>query len=96
MPARIQTIADVTLAGGNIGSCITGFAITPHDTNPAVDANGFYARCIWVGGAGNIALGFDDGTSVVLSAVPVGTLLPVQPKLVKATGTTATLLIGLW
>lgn len=71
---------------GSLGSAIEFFAITKHDTNELAQV----PRAIWVGGAGDIAL---DG--VVLKAVPAGTLLPVSPSKVNATGTTATDIVGL-
>lgn len=71
---------------GALGSAREFFAITKHDTNELAQV----PRAIWVGGAGDIAL---DG--VVLKAVPAGTLLPVSPSKVNATGTTATDLVGL-
>jgi hypothetical protein len=65
-------------------------AVTPHDTN----ANNFCA--LWVGGAGDVALqGASDSTPVTILAVPAGTLLPMAVKLVLATGTTATSIVGL-
>jgi hypothetical protein len=68
-----------------------GFAITPHDTNPLTKST----RAIYVGGAGNIVLVTSGGDTLTFTAVPVGTILPVEAKIVKATSTTATLLVGL-
>jgi hypothetical protein len=58
-------------------------------------------RAIYVGGAGNIAIvqgpiGAEE-TAVVFTAVPVGSILPVEVAngLIKATGTTATLMVAL-
>lgn len=67
------------------------FAITPHDA----DYLGEAAQAIYVGGAGDISLTAEDHSEAIFSAVPVGTILPVRAIRVKATGTTATLLIGL-
>jgi hypothetical protein len=77
--------------------------ITPHDVNQAPAH-----QAIYVGGAGNITVTverIDDaapiGTSnkvlvdVLLTAVPVGTILPISVYRVKATATTATALIAL-
>lgn len=51
---------------------------------------------IYVGGTGDITLTpLSGGTDVVFKAVPVGTILPVSCARIKATGTTATLMIGL-
>lgn len=67
-------------------------AITPSDVTvyaPAITS-------IWVGGTGNIAIvGKGDTAAVTLTAVPVGLLpLPYPVQQVKATGTTATNLVG--
>jgi hypothetical protein len=78
----------------NPGPAERSFAITPHDTNELP----YITRGIYVGATGDIAVGLvgdQAGTTVVLKAVPTGTVLPVCAKLVKSTGTTATLLIGL-
>lgn len=53
-------------------------------------------RAIYVGGTGNLALTFADGTTAILESIPVGTLLPVRATQVLSTGTTATKLIGLY
>lgn len=51
---------------------------------------------IYVGGAGDITLTpADGGADVVYKAVPVGTVLPARTRRIKATGTTATLMIGM-
>lgn len=68
------------------------FAITPHATNPVIPL----PKGIYVGGAGNITLRTVDGTAdVVLNNVPAGVILPVRAQFVRATGTTATGLVGL-
>lgn len=68
-----------------------GFAITPHNTNPLAVT----PRAIYVGGAGNIVITGLDGADFTLVAVPAGSIIPVMPLAVKATGTTATNLVGL-
>lgn len=50
---------------------------------------------IYVGGTGDLKVTMLDGSTPTYKAVPVGTLLPIQVSRVFATGTTATLLIGL-
>jgi hypothetical protein len=67
-------------------------AITPHDTNELTAVT----RGIYVGGAGNVAVITIGGETVVFIAPPVGTVIPVQAKIVKSTSTTATSLIALW
>lgn len=66
-------------------------AIVPSDTDPLpLGVNGIY-----VGGAGNLSLTDQNGTTTVFTAVPVGTTLRVGPLRVNATLTTATLLVAL-
>lgn len=60
------------------------FAVTPSDTIPV----GLVSQLI-VTVAGNIAFQMWDGTTPTL-AVVVGEVLRLSPKLIKATGTTAT------
>lgn len=66
-------------------------AVTPSDTTV------LGARGLWVGGAGAVAVDFRDGsTGVVFSGVPAGTFLPIAAYRVKATGTTATLIVAVF
>ena len=71
---------------------IQAFAVTKSDTV-------LFARptkALYVGGAGDVAvLLADDTASVIFSAVPAGTILPVRVTKVLSTGTTATLILGL-
>lgn len=70
-----------------------GFAVTPHDTNQLSNVS----RGLWVGGNGDVSVILaDDSVAITLSAVPAGTLLPLQAKIVKSSGTTATLIIALY
>jgi hypothetical protein len=67
-------------------------AVTPSDTTTIGGCRG-----LWVGGAGALTLDFADsqGTNIVISGVPAGTLLPIAPLRVKA-ATTATLIVALY
>lgn len=69
----------------------SAFAIAPNDAADLLPR----VTAIYVGGAGAIAIQNADGSQVIFVAVPVGTILPVSPKRLLATGTTATLLLGL-
>lgn len=69
-----------------------GAAVTPHDTN----ALSHVSNALWVGGAGNITVEFEDETTALLVGVPAGTLLPLQVNKVHSTGTTATSIVNLW
>jgi hypothetical protein len=67
-------------------------AITPSDTAvlPTLP------KAIYVGGAGNITLRAVDSTAdVVLNGVLAGSTIPVRAQFIRATGTTATGLVGL-
>ena len=73
------------------GPATSGETITPND---AADI-GFVTRGLWVGGAGNISVVMMDGQTVTLNNVAAGTLLSVRVNRVRATGTTATGIVGL-
>lgn len=76
---------------GKLNAARSCFAVVPHaSTNHPSTARGIY-----VGGAGNIAVVNTDDTVVTFTAVPVGTVLYVEHKRVNASGTTATLMVGL-
>lgn len=86
MPDRFQT-----LSPGLEAPASDGFAITPHDTNALPEVT----RALYVGGAGAISVILASGTSLTLSGIAGGTILPLRLRQVKATGTTATALVGL-
>lgn len=77
---------------GTLNKFSTMFPVTPSDTTR------INCQSIYVGGAGNLALS-PDGVSaaIVFSALPVGTIVPVELNQgrIMSTGTTATLLIAL-
>ena len=75
-----------------------GFAVTPSNstTFDNVGPNNPPARSLYVGGAGNVAVRFVDGSTVTFTAVPAGMILPVHVDRVLATGTTATGIVGLY
>lgn len=79
-------MAGVNVAANNANEA---YAITTSDTGP----NAFsYLYC---GGAGDIVVTPERGsTDVTLKAVPVGTWVWLRTSKVKATGTTATNLVG--
>lgn len=54
------------------------------------------SRGIWVGGAGDMAVTFEDGTTATLSGIAAGSLIPVQCTQVNTSGTTATLMVALF
>jgi hypothetical protein len=68
-------------------------AITPHNTNELARVT----RAIYVGGGGNLTVFMvDDATSTGFPDVPPGSILPYRVRIVKATGTTATDIVGLY
>lgn len=77
--------------GGLAGPAFGAFAITPNDSTDLAK----YTRGIWVGGAGNLNVDMMDGTTILFSGIPAGTLLPIGVQRVRSTSTTATLLVGL-
>lgn len=66
-------------------------AVVPAD---AVDLSDV-TRAVYVGGAGNLLCTI-GGVDVTFSAVPVGTVLRIRTSRIKATGTTASLMVALW
>lgn len=66
----------------------TGKNVTPSD----VTVLNFGS--LYVGGTGNITYLDDAGTSVLLSAIPVGTIFNISGTKIMATGTTATLIVA--
>lgn len=87
MPDRFATQAN-NLGGPFIG----GFPITKSDVTVFAQPT----RAIWVGGVGDLAVRYIDGTTDVLKAVPAGTLLFIRADKVLDTGTTATNISGLY
>ena len=87
MEDRFRNHADSPMApAGN------AFAITPSDTESLTIAT----KAIYVGGAGDITVRPLNGDSDVLFAgFPAGGILDVRISAVRATGTTATDIVGL-
>jgi hypothetical protein len=91
-----MTALDISAAGSeNINPARSAALITPHDTNEL----GAVTRAIKIGNTGgNIVVQMADQPigSVVTIPVQAGDWLPIQVRLVKLTGTTATTIIGFW
>lgn len=84
---------DNYIRNDNIASSKSFAAITPHDTTELATI----PKGIYVGGAGNVVvIGADDSTAVTFTGVPAGSVLPVRPRIVKSTNTTATNLVALY
>lgn len=71
---------------------LDGFTVTPSDANDVE----YTTRALWVGGAGAVSVEFKSGTVATFAGVPAGTILPIRVNKVRATGTTASNIIGLW
>lgn len=67
------------------------FAITPSDSVALTKP----CHAIYVGGTGAVKFVSAVGNTETWSACPVGLIIPVAATQVLATGTTATLLIGI-
>ena len=67
-------------------------AITPDDAAELAVA----PRALFLGQGGDLAVVMLGGESVVFGNCPAGTLLPVRVARVRATGTTAARILGLW
>lgn len=80
--------SNVKPAAGPAGSAAT---VTPNDATAIPET-----MALWVGGAGDLALRFIDGSEVTIAGVAAGTVLPFRVDLVKTTGTTATSIVALY
>jgi hypothetical protein len=79
-------------SGDIAASARRGFAITANDSNDLTAET----RAIYVGGAGALRVVLVSGDEVSFAGLPSGTLLPIRAIRVKATGTSATQLLGLY
>lgn len=66
-------------------------ALTKSDTDDLREIS----RAIWVGGAGDITVIMSSGSSVLISSVPAGTLLPIRIRKLMSTGTSASNVVAL-
>ena len=78
-------------AGGLESPATDGFAVTPNDAADVASIT----RAVYVGGGGNLAVTLASGAELTFTGLAGGTLLPVRLRRIKATGTTATALVGL-
>lgn len=72
--------------------CFGSITITPSDSTVLSPV----CRRLYIGGAGSVTVRMLDGSSALFTAPPVGTFIDIQFDQVKATGTTATLMVALY
>jgi hypothetical protein len=70
------------------GIASDAFAITPSDATTQ------RAYALYVGGAGNVAVKTEDGTTLTFAGAQAGMILPLRVTQVLSTGTTATNILG--
>lgn len=74
------------------GPMTGGFGVTKSDATVFAQPT----RAVYVGGVGDVAVTYLDGTTDTLKAVPTGTMLNIRVTQVLSTGTTATNISGLY
>lgn len=78
-----------------IASARSAFAITKSDSTDYLDSGSVpKALYVGVGGDVNVVL-VGDSTETLFVGVLAGTILPIRPRKVMSTGTTASSIIGL-
>jgi hypothetical protein len=87
-------MADYAIRSGGTGlqSAFNFAAVTPSDS---VDL-AYITRAIYVGGAGDVSVLNASGATVVFTAVPAGTVLPISTARIRASGTGATAIVALF
>ena len=81
-----------TCGDGLGGPAVKGFEVAVSDGSDLP----FYPRALYVGVAGNVTVVMKDDTTLGFVGVTAGSFLPIRPKRVKSTGTTATNIIALY
>ena len=81
----------MSLGPNAVHTARSALAVTPNDST--VLQSGI--RALYVGGAGNVSVVTAGGQTVTFSGVPAGQILPIQVTRVRATGTTASLILAL-
>ena len=66
-------------------------AVTPHDTNDLA----YVTKAVYIGTGGTISIIAADDTVAVSLTVQDGAVLPIRAKRIRATGTTATDIVGM-
>lgn len=90
MPDLFERSTDAVFAPAR-----SAFAVTPSDATDFL-TSGVVPKALYVGATGNVTVQLvDDAGTVTFSAVPAGAILPVRPRRVLATGTTAASIVAL-
>lgn len=66
-----------------------GAVVTPSDTTQ------INFRALYIGSAGNVTVIAESGESILFTAPPIGTIIPIRGQKVMATGTTVATLVAL-
>ena len=53
-------------------------------------------RAVWVGGAGNMRVDLENGSTLTFDGIKAGSLLPIRVTRLRSLSTTATNIIGIW
>ena len=69
----------------------TGFPITPNDTTDLSETT----RAVYVGNGGSVVAVLASGVELTLAGLQTGSIIPIRVRRIKATGTSATALVGL-
>lgn len=85
-------MVNTTLSGASVAPSNDAAAITLSDSAVLDPA----PRAIYVGGAGNLKVTMLGGGVVTFSGLAAGTILPIRAKVCWSTGSTATLVLGLY
>ena len=67
----------------------TGPATRVVDITPDDDTDIDLPRAVWVGVAGNLSVMNIDGTTATIVGIPAGIMLPIRPRRIRVTDTTA-------
>lgn len=70
----------------------SAFEVTPNDSADLTAVT----RGVYIGGAGDLAVTMKDGSEVTFVGLQAGLVYPYRVRRIKATGTTATDIVGIY
>lgn len=71
---------------------LNAYEVALHDSNEIGD---YVPKGIYVGAAGDVKMVmYGNGAEVTVKAVPAGTFLPICPRIIKASGTSASNIVA--